>query len=120
MAEQNVFMTAMTYGANLTEKAVGVPLVTARAIRDEFFRATFAYIDWLEGLNQSPFKVAREALKGVDKLSHEALDSLDAMAGSVVRVLRGSGEAAGEMVSKTAASLTEKGAEPKPVAVRSA
>ncbi len=118
MAEQNVFMTAMTYGANLTEKAVGVPLVTSRAIRDEVFRATFAYIDWLEGLNQAPFKVAREMLKGVDKLSQETLDSLNAMAGSVVRVLRGSGEAAGEMVSKTAASLTEK--EPKPVAVRSA
>jgi len=106
MAEQGVLMTTVTFGANLTEKAMGVPLGAARAVRDEVFRATFAAVDWVEGVNQSSFKIVREMLKRVDALSKEAVDGLDAMAGSMARVVRGSGEAAGEMVSKTAASLT--------------
>jgi len=105
MTEQGVLMTTVTWGSNLTEKAMGVPLGAARAVRDEVFRATFSGVDWLEGINQSTFKVVREVLKRVDKLSQEAVDGLDSVAGSVSKVVRGSGEAAGEMVSRTAASL---------------
>lgn len=106
MPEQGVVMTTVTWGTNMTEKAMALPLGTARTVRDEFFRATFAGVDWVEGLSQSYFKIVREMLQRVDKLSQETFDGLDSMAGSVSRVIRGSGEAAGEMVSKTAASLT--------------
>lgn len=106
MAEQGVLMTTVTFGANLTEKAMGVPLGAVRAVRDEVFRTTFAAVDWVEGVNQSSFKIVREMLKGIDGLSKEVVDGLNAMAGAMASVIRGSGEAAGEMVSKTAASLT--------------
>ena len=105
MAEQGVLMATMTCGANLTEKAMAVPLGAARAIRDEVFRATSAGVDFVEGINQSSFKIVREMLKRVDRLSLEAVDGLDSVAASVSRVIRGSSEAAGEMVSRTAASL---------------
>ncbi len=105
MTEQNMFMTTMTWGANLTEKALGVPLGAVRTIREEMFRATFAGIDWMEGINHSYFKVVRETFKRMDHLSQEAVDGLDSVAGSFSRIVRGSGEAAGEMVSRTAASL---------------
>ena len=106
MAEQGVVMTMVTSGANLTEKAMAVPLGTTKVIRDEVFGATFAGLDWVEGMNQSSFKIVREMLQRMNKLSQEAVAGLDAVAGSVARVVRGSSEAAGEMVSRTAASLT--------------
>jgi hypothetical protein len=105
MAEQGVLMTTMAWGANLTETAMAIPVGGARALRDEVFRATFAGVDWVEGMNQSAFKVLRETLKRVDKLSQEGVNGLDAVTGAIARVIRGSGEAAGEMVSRTAATL---------------
>jgi hypothetical protein len=105
MAEQGVLMTTMAWGANLTETAMAIPVGTARAIRDEIFRATYAGVDMVEGFNQSSFKVLREMIKRMDRFSQEGINGLDALAGSLARVIRGSGEAAGEMVSKTAASL---------------
>jgi hypothetical protein len=104
--EAGVFMTVLGSGANLSEKAMGVPLGVTRTIRDELFRATFAGVDWVEGVQQSSFKVLREMLQRMDKLSQEAVDGLDAVTGAVSRTIRGSGEAAGMMVSRTAASLT--------------
>ena len=77
----------------------------ARAIRDELFRATYTGVDWVEGINQSSFKVVREMVLRVDKLSQEAVDGLDSVTGAVSKVIRGSGEAASEMVSRTASSL---------------
>ncbi len=106
MTEQCVLMTTVKHGANLTEHVMGVPLGAARVIRDEAFRVTFAGVDWIEAINQSSFKIVRETLKRLEKLSQVAVDGLDAMATSVSRVVRGSGEAAGEMVSRTAASIT--------------
>ena len=107
-------------GANLTEKAMGVPLGVARTIHDELFRASNAGMDWVEGINQSwfkamgagvdwaaginqsSFKVVREMLQRIDKLSLEAVESLESVTGAVTRVIRGSGEAASEMVAQTA------------------
>jgi hypothetical protein len=106
MTEQGVVMTTVTWGANLTEKSIAVPLGAAKAARDEVFRATFSGVDWLEGITQSSFKIVREVLKRVDKLSQEVVDGLELVAGSVSRVIRGSSEAAGEMVSRTATTLT--------------
>jgi hypothetical protein len=105
MAEHGVLMTTVTLGSNLTEKAMAVPLGAARTTRDEIFRATFAGVDWVEGINQSSFKIVRETLQRMDKLSQEAVDGVEAVASSVSRVIRGSGEAAGELVAKTAAAL---------------
>ncbi len=104
-AEGGVFMTTVTWGANLAEKGMAGPLGVGRTIRDELFRATYAGVDWVEGTNQSAFKVARELIQRMDKLSVEALQGAESLASAVSRAIRGSGEAAGEMVSKTAASL---------------
>ncbi len=104
-AEGSVLTTTVTWGANLAEKALASPAAVSRMVRDELFRATYAGIDWIEGINQSSFKVVREVIQRGDKLSQEAVDGLESVASAVARVIRGSGDAAGEMVSKTAASL---------------
>jgi hypothetical protein len=91
MADQGVLMTTMTWGANLTETAMAIPVSTVRTIRDEVLRVTFAGVDWAEGVNQSAFKVLREMLKRVDRLSQEGVDGFDAVTGAISRVIRGSG-----------------------------
>ncbi len=106
-SEVGVIMTMVSSGANLTEKAMGVPLGVARTIRDELFQATNAGVDWAEGINQSSFKVVREMVQRIDKLSQEAVDGLESVMGAVTRVIRGSGEAASEMVTQTAEAASK-------------
>ncbi len=98
-------MTLVTSSANLTEKAIFDVL---KSLRVEFFRATNAGVDWIEGTQQSSFRVAREVVLRVDKLSQEALEGLESVAMSVSRAIRRSGEAASEMVSRTTESLVGK------------
>ncbi len=108
IAEAGVLMTVVTSGADLTDKAVGGTFDVARTVRAELFRATSAGIDWVEGTQQSSFRIVREAVMRVDKLSQGMVEGLEAVAMAVSRAIRGSGEAAGEMVSRTAESLVGK------------
>jgi hypothetical protein len=101
-------VTAVDWAANVLEKSLGIPLGAGRLIRDEVFRATYAGIEWVEAINQSSFKVAREVVKRSDKLSLEAIDGFELVLNALSRIVRGSGEAAGEMVAKTAASVIGK------------
>lgn len=101
-------MTMVTSSANLTEKAIGGSFDVMKAVRGELFRASNAGIDWIEGLQQSSFRVAREVVLRVDKLSQEMVEGLESVAMSCSRAIRGSGEAASEMVSRTAESLVGK------------
>ncbi len=96
-------MAAVTWSANLTEKAMGVPLGVARTIREEVFRAGYAGVDWVERLSHSSFKVVREALERTDKASRGAVEGLESVAGAILKVIRGSGETVGETGSSTAA-----------------
>jgi hypothetical protein len=91
--------------ANLLEKALALPVGVARMSRDEVFRAVYAGIDWVEGLNQSSFKIVREAVRQVDQLSRLATDDVESLVGTFAKAVRGSGETAGELVSKTAVSF---------------
>ena len=113
MADEGVVKTTVTWGANLTEKAIGVPLGVARTVRDEVFRAASAGVDWAEGVNQASFKVVREMLQRMDKLSKEAVDGLESAAGAASRVIRGSGQ--GEAV-QAEAETKESSAEATDVA----
>ncbi len=108
IAEAGVLMTMVTSSANLTEKAIGASFDVLKSLRGELFRATNAGIDWIEGMQQSSFRVAREVVIRVDKLSQETVEGLESVAMSVSRAIRGSGEAASEMVSRTAESLVGK------------
>jgi hypothetical protein len=96
---------AVAWAANLAEKALGVPVFVVRISRDELFRAAYTGIDWLEGINQSSFKVARETVRQIDQLSRQAVGDVESLVGAFAKAIRGSGEAAGDMVSKTAVSL---------------
>ncbi len=108
IAEAGVFVTMVTSSADLAEKAVGGSFSVLMTGRDELFRATNAGIDWVEGTQQSSFRIAREAVLRVDKLSQEMVEGLESVAMAVSRAIRESGEAASEMVSRTAESLVGK------------
>jgi len=115
-----VFMTMVSSSANLTEKAMGVPLGVARTLRDELFRTTYAGVDlvegvnqssfkamgagveWAQGINQSSFKIVREMIQRLDKMSQEAVDGLELVTGAFSKVIRGSGEATSDMIAQTA------------------
>jgi hypothetical protein len=106
--ESGVLPTLISSGANLTEKAMAVPLGLIKTVRDEVFSTASASVDWVEGMSQSSFRIAREILKRVDLLSLAAVEGLDSIAGSFTRAVRESGVATGEMVSKTAASFASQ------------
>jgi hypothetical protein len=96
---------AVAWAANLLERALAIPIGVARMSRDEVFRAVYAGIDWVEGLNQSSFKIARESVRQVDQLSRLAMEDLESLVGTFGKAIRGSSETAGDLVSKTAVSL---------------
>ncbi len=109
MADQGVVKTTVTWAANLTEKAMGAPLGAARTIREEVFRAASAGVDWVEGVNQASFKVVREMLQRMDKLSREAVDGLESATSAASRAIRGSGE--GETVAAAGTKGSSEGSE---------
>jgi len=100
-----VFVAMVSSGTKLTERAMGIPLGVIRTVRDEAFRATYAGVDWIEGVNQSSFRVAREVLQRIDKLTQEAVTGLETVTGSLTNVIRGSGEAASEMIMESTVPL---------------
>jgi len=131
----DVLTTMVSSGTNLTDKMMGVPLSVARMTREELFRVAYAGVEWMEGINQScfkvvngavnwmegmnqsSFKVVRELLQRIDKLSQEAVEGLEAVTDAFSDIIKGSGEAArdmvlriveavSEIVSRTATSLT--------------
>ncbi len=110
MPEAGVIMTVVTSGSNLTEKVILGGFGVVKMVRGELIRATGAGIDWIESIHHSAFKIIREAVLRVDGLSQEAVDGLESVSMAVMRTVRGSGEAVGEVVSRTAESLAGKGA----------
>jgi hypothetical protein len=100
--------TAVEWATSVMGKAAGIPLGAGRLVREEVFRATYAGIEWAEAINQSSFKIVRDVVKRSDKLSLEAIDGLEIVLNALTRIFRGSSEAAGEMVAKTAATFIGK------------
>ena len=110
ITEAGVVMAVVTSGSNLTEKAIGGGLHVVKTVRGELFRATSAGIDWIETVQHSAFKVVREAVLRADGLSQEAVGGVESVAMAITRTIRGSGEAVGDVVSRTAESLVGKSA----------
>ena len=100
-----VLMTVVAVASDLTEQSLAGSLGIVRTLRGELFRAAHGAVDWVESLQQAPFKVVRAGLETADKLSSEAIGGVESIAMSVTRVIRGSGQAAGEMLSRTSESI---------------
>jgi phage-related protein len=113
--ESGVLMTVVTVAGDITEQGLKGSFGVARALRSELFRATQGAVDWVESVQQVPFKVVREAIQRADKLSSDAVDGVESVTMAVTSAVRGSGEAAGEMVSRTADALV--GVKSRPVHV---
>jgi hypothetical protein len=107
--EAGVLLTVVSVASDLTEQGVKGSLGIVRTVRSEVFRATHGAVDWVESLQQVPFKVVRAAIETADKLSSDAIDGAESVAISLTKVLRGSGQAAGELVSRTSESIVGAG-----------
>ncbi len=103
--DEGVFMTALNVGADLAEQGLMGTLGIARTLRGEVFHATQGAVDWAQAVEQMPFKVVRDAVQRADKLTLAALDGAEAVALAFLRLVRGSGHAAGEIVTRTTESL---------------
>jgi hypothetical protein len=107
--DAGVLMTVVSVASDLTEQGLKGSLGIVRTVRSEVFRATHGAVDWVESLQQVPFKVVRAAVETADKLSSDVIDGAESVAMSVTKVIRGSGQAAGEMVSRTTESIVGAG-----------
>src|SRR6266542_114680 len=103
--DESVLMRVVTLGVAITEKGVGGVFGVGRAIRAELFRATSSGVDWVESAQDSRLKIVREVIQRTDSLTQGALDGLEAVTISIAKSIRGSGEAAAELVSSTAETL---------------
>ena len=110
MPEAGVILTVVTSGSNLTEKVISGGFDVVKTVRGELFRATGAGIDWIEAVQQSAFKIVREAVLRGDGLSQEAVGGAESVAMAIMRTIRGSAEAVGDVVSRTAESVAGKSA----------
>ena len=108
LAEEGVIVAMVTSGSNLTEKAVEGSFDVVKAARGELFRATVTGIDWIETLQHSVFKIVREAVLRGDGVSLEAVAGAEWVTMAILKAIRGSGEAVGDVVSRTAESLAGK------------
>ncbi len=112
--EAGVLMTVVTSISTLLEKVTVGSFDVVKTVRGELFRVTGAGIDWLEGVQQATFKITREIVHRFDGLSREAVDGSESIASALVGTVRGSSEAVGKVVSRTAESLMGRRAvEPK-------
>ena len=100
--------TAMTTGADLSEQAMLSALGVARVAHGEVFQIAHGAIGWLETVQAAPWKVVREVVGRSEKLTLGALNGFEAVALSLSRTFRESGEAAGDMVSPTTDVLVGK------------
>ncbi|HTT72414.1 MAG TPA: hypothetical protein VMG32_14405 [Anaeromyxobacteraceae bacterium] len=100
--------TAVTTGANLTEQAMLSALGIVRVAHGEVFHIAHGALGWLESVQAAPFKVVREVVGRSEKLTLDALNGVENVALSLSRTLRESGEAAGEVVSRTTEALVGK------------
>ena len=108
LAEDGVIVAMVTSGSNLTEKALEGSFDVVKAARGELFRATVTGIDWIETLQHSVFKIVREAVLRGDGVSLEAVAGAEWVTMAILKAIRGSSEAVGEVVSRTAESLAGK------------
>jgi hypothetical protein len=108
IAEEGVLMSVVKVGADLTERSVGGTFGVARAVQNELLRMTNGGIEWVESAQGSAFKIVREIIQRADGLTLGAIDGLEGITLAVARTIRGSGEAAGEAVSRTAETLVGK------------
>jgi hypothetical protein len=103
-----VFMSGVKLAADVVQGAVTGSFDVARAVRGEAFRLTNGLIDWTESVPTSAFKVAREIVTRLDDASRGTVDGMESVSLAVTGLLRVSGEAAGEMISRTTASIVGK------------
>ncbi len=103
--EEGVFMTMLNVGADLAEQGLMGSLGIARTLRGEVFHAALGAVEWVQAVEQLPFKVVRDSVQRADKLTLAGVDGAEAVALAFLRLVRGSGHAAGEIVTRTTESL---------------
>ena len=101
-------MTVMTSSSNLVEKVLAGGFDVVKLVRGEVFRATGAGVDWVEAVQHAAFKIVREAIQRSDVLSRDAVEGIESVTSAVVRTVRGSTEALGDLACSTADMLVGK------------
>jgi hypothetical protein len=105
-SDGGVLTSAIALGADTIERALQSSFETAEAVRRETFHVTYAAVELVDTVQQSVLKVVRESLGGLDKASALVTERLGGTVLAFARTIRGSGELAGEIVARTAESLT--------------
>ena len=103
-ADIGVFTSAVTLAPNLAEQSLKATVGMNRAIHSELFQLTKGALDWTESLVQLPFKIMREGVLYAEKMSAEMIGNLEGMGTAVVKAMRGSAQAANDVVSRIAES----------------
>ncbi len=107
-SDDGVFMMGVNLGAEVVQGAVTGTFGVAKAARGEAFRLTNGWIEWAESVQTSTFKVIREVVTRLDEATRGTVDGIESVSLAFTGLARVSGEAAGEMISRTAASIIGK------------
>ena len=107
-SDDGLFMSGVNLGADVVQGAVTGTFGVAKAIRSEAFRLTNSWIEWAESVQTSTFKVMREIVTRLDDGTRGTVDGIESVSMGFTGLVRMSGEAAGEMISRTTASIIGK------------
>ncbi len=107
-SDDGVFMSGVNLGADVVQGAVTGTFAVAKAIRVEAFQLTNGWIEWAESVQTSAFKVMHEFVTRLDDVTRGTVDGIESLSLAFTGLLRVSGETAGEMISRTTASIIGK------------
>jgi hypothetical protein len=113
LAKNGVLAQAVTLGIDTTERALQSALELVEATRRELFHVVSGGLDWVETIQHSTIKIARETLGRLDKLSEQITTGVETTTLALTGTVRSSSELAGEMIAGTTESLIGKRSSPK-------
>jgi hypothetical protein len=107
-SDDGVFMASVNLGTDALHGTVSGVLEVAKTVRGETFRLTNSAIEWVESVQGALFRVVRVAVNRADEVTRGGLDGVESVSSAFTHLVRGSGEAAGEVIARTAASIVGK------------
>jgi hypothetical protein len=81
-------VSAIGQSSDLVERAVSTGYALARDTRAEVLQRSLAFVDFIEGTQQSALKLVRDVMSRADKIVLDAVDTSENLSVGVLRATR--------------------------------
>jgi hypothetical protein len=85
---EGLLRSFVNQSSELAEKATTTTINIVRDVRSEINQGVGATINWVEGSQQTAFKLLRRVNERIDRLSDEAIDTVENVLLGVIRATR--------------------------------